>query len=591
MLTKPKTLLESLLAACGRAPEKTVYTALGDGESESDKRNFGELLVRVNGVAASLRDRQLQGKTVLLFARDSLRFIETFLGCLWAGAIPVPVAIPRQTQSNGFLQAICANAHVSAAIAELDDIDRLSLLLSHSLAHESWISIDQLAANPTSPGGPQALPDDTAFLQYTSGSTGHPKGVVVTHANLMANQRALRCALQTNRDTIYVSWLPLYHDMGLIGHALPAIYLAASCVIMPPTAFLQKPIRWLRAISQYHGTHSGGPNFAYELCLQRVSAEARVGLDLESWEAAFNGGEPIRADTIKRFCKTFESSGFKREAMYPCYGLAESTLVVTGNTKGTGPRYMQVSKQQLENGRASPAVSGSTEETTELVSSGEAVLGAQLRVVDSLTHAPVDDGSIGEIWVSGDSVTAGYFQDMRERTRSAACVTGTSRLDFLRTGDVGFLWDGQLYVTGRLKDIIIIRGRNHYPQDLEATASRCNSMIAPGLAAALTFDKSDEASELCVICELTRQGWSRAILSEVVADVRQAISTEHGLAVQRVILIRPGSLPRTSSGKVRRSACREMIRAGQFDSSENLLVPRARGDVPVAAFRSKSDET
>lgn len=569
----PETLLNRLIAASESDSDRVLYRILGDGEVETANCTFSQFVTRVRNISTGLRERHLADATVLLLMKNPLSFLEAFVACMWAGVIPVPAAIPRFGQTSGFIQSISANAKIAAVISDVDDATRRRAVFSPGLGTEDWLTLEQLSSyTGRHMESPRITNCGTAFLQYTSGSTGNPKGVIVTHANLMANQKALHFSLNTSRDTTYLSWLPLYHDMGLIGHALPAIYSAATCVIMPPASFLQKPIRWLKAISRFRATNSGGPNFAYELCIQKIAPEDRSELDLSCWNAAYNGGEPVRADTIRRFTEIFAPCGFNSCAMYPCYGLAEGTLVVTGRKSGAGPTVLQVSRRGIERGFAAVSNLSVSDDAIELVSSGVPSGDAVVAIVDPTTKVVVPDGLVGEIWTSSESVCAGYFRRESESVAQFANhLIGTTAPGYLRTGDLGFTVHGEFFVTGRSKDLIIVRGCNYYPQDLESTASGCNAFLAAGYSAAVSLESPDGSFELDIICELTRRGWLHADREQLENDVREAIAAQHGLAVSRVFLIRPGSLPRTSSGKVRRSRCKEMIR----DNLLELLIKRS----------------
>ena len=569
------TLMDCLLAGCEATPDRRLYTVLGDGENETGACTYAELLIRVQRVAGVLRDRQLRGKTVLLLIRDQLRFIETFVGCLWSGAIPVPAALPRPDQAATTLRAVATDARVAAAISSEADLPTYRAMLAEAISKDAWLTAEAFASADPSPSAAVPSRSDIALVQYTSGSTGRPKGVVVTHANLMGNEDTIHHAMKTSRETVFLAWLPLYHDMGLIGNVLQPIYVSGTCVVMPPVTFLQRPLRWLQAITRYRATISGGPNFAYDLCIDRIPPAAREGLDLSSWDVAFNASEPVRAKTIDAFCAAYVPHGLRRSSIYPCYGLAESTLFVSGNLHGTGPHVLCVAKSELEKGRAAPA--SEQGQSVQLVSSGVAGQDTHIVIADPIKSVPVEEGAVGEVWASSRGVASGYFGRERESPAEfAAQLAGdTSGKRFLRTGDLGFLKDEQLYITGRLKDVIIIRGRNYYPQDLEAAAFNSNTAIARGLAAAVVLDEDDAATVLCLVCELTRSGWRSADYRKVVGDVREAIAIEHGLQVNRVLLIRPGTLPRTSSGKIRRSTCREMIRNGGFETLSPAGTPPA----------------
>jgi acyl-CoA synthetase (AMP-forming)/AMP-acid ligase II/acyl carrier protein len=421
------------------------------------------------------------------------------------------------------------------------------------LARLRWLATDgidrALAGEWRDPG---VRPDDLAFLQYTSGSTAAPKGVMVTHGNLMENERVIQSVLSHDEESTFVGWLPVYHDMGLIGNVLQPLYIGALSVLMSPVSFLQQPFRWLRAVSRYRAHTSGGPNFAYDLCARKATEEQRTGLDLSGWRVAFNGAEPTRHETMSRFAETFEACGFRRQAFYPCYGLAEATLFVTGGDKDAPYAVRTVSRAGLEENLAAEAAAG---ESVTLVGCGKPGSAHGVVVVDPATFAPCPPGRVGEIWVRGPSVTRGYWGQPEETARTfGARLSGSGEGPFLRTGDLGFSSEGELYFAGRLKDLIIIRGRNLHPQDIESTVQQAHEALRRGCGAAFPVDFDGE--EALVIVQEVERGFDRAKLAELLSAVRRAVAAEHDVLPRAIVLVRQASILKTSSGKIQRRSTR-----------------------------------
>ncbi|MEM7581908.1 MAG: amino acid adenylation domain-containing protein [Acidobacteriota bacterium] len=582
-----RSLVELLRLRAEKQPSQNAYTFLADGEVESALWTYGDLDSAARAIAARLQELTAPGDRALLLYPAGLDFVAAFFGCLYANVIAVPAYPPRRHRVQQRLRSIVEDCQPTVCLTTGSVAERATVLSEQStaLAAARWLATDHLpeAATtgdwaPTDPG-----PVTPAFLQYTSGSTGDPKGVIVSHANLLHNEEMIHRAFGMTSESVVVGWLPLYHDMGLIGNVLQPLYAGGRCVLMSPMAFLQKPLRWLTAIDRYRGTTSGGPNFAYELCADRVSAHELEELDLSCWKVAFNGAEPVRASTLDRFATTFAPCGFNRQAFYPCYGLAETTLFVTGGEPGQGAVVDAFDTGELENHRAAKS-DESDDGARQLVGSGRAWLGQDVAIVSDRKR--LDEGRIGEIWVAGPSVAGGYWQ-RPERTHADF----EARLDrdpeagpFLRTGDLGFLRDGELFVTGRLKDLIILRGRNLYPHDLELTASASHPSLRPGNAIAFAVDDQDKES-LVLVLEVERRVVREkdpAVCESLVAAVRRAIAAEHEAAVGTVVLIYPGTLPKTSSGKVRRRACRQQYLAGEL---------RTVTESPLASLAEQLDET
>ncbi|MCB0718648.1 MAG: aminotransferase class I/II-fold pyridoxal phosphate-dependent enzyme [Bacteroidetes bacterium] len=543
-----------------------AYTFLSDGESDEISVTYRDLDRRARAIASQLQSTGARGSRALLLYPSGLEYIQAFLGCLYAGVVAVPAYPPRKNQSLDRIDSIVTNAeatHVLATSSILRDIERQFAEHPHLEAMHR-LATDQLPTELCDAYSEFDIKgEDLAFLQYTSGSTDHPKGVMVSHANLMHNQALMNSAFGLGDGDRVLGWLPLYHDMGLIGNVLHSLYCGVPCVLMAPVTFLQKPIRWLDAITRHRATVSGGPNFAYDLCVRKISEEQREGLDLSSWTVALNGSEPIRAATLNNFADAFGPYGFRKESFFPCYGLAEATLFVSGGPRQQTPRIDCVDPDAFATNRICP-VACDAGEPHALVSSGHVWEGQKLQIVNPETLQVCSDGEVGEIWLASGSVTQGYWKRPDETKDSFdGHVAGSNNGAALRTGDLGFRMNEALFVTGRLKDLIIIRGRNHYPQDIEATVGSAHAAVRAGCAAAFSIDVDGE-EQLAVVTEVTRTAMRDLDADAVSAAIRKAISTAHELYAHTIVLIKTGSLPKTTSGKIQRRKCRQDLLTGSL---------------------------
>jgi len=553
------TLVDLLQGRANQEPDKTAYIFLADGETEEDSLTYQELAQRSQAIAAHLQSLSATGCRALLLYPPGLEFITAFLGCLYAGVVAVPAYPPRPNHSLSRLQAIVADAQATIALATTSILSNLEQRFTEFPELEAlhWLATDKMQSD-TAVGWHSLQVDSNTLtlLQYTSGSTGTPRGVMVSHGNLLHNQRLIQRGFQHTQQTVLVGWLPLYHDMGLIGNVLQPLYLGLPCILMPPLAFLQRPFRWLQAISRYKATTSGGPNFAYDLCIRKITPEQRPQLDLSSWDVAFNGAEPVRAETIERFTETFAPCGFRREAFYPCYGMAENTLIASGGLKSALPVLQTFHRDALEHNRVIQAKVESPDGQT-LVGCGHVLRDQQIAIANPETLTRCASNQVGEIWISGASVAQGYWQQpVGTEYTFQAYLADTGEGPFLRTGDLGFLQDGELFVTGRLKDLIIIRGRNHYPQDIELTVEQSHPALRPSAGAAFSIEVNDE-ERLVVAQEVERTYLRKLNLDEVVGAIRQAVWKQHELQVYAVLLLKTADIPKTSSGKIQRRACRQ----------------------------------
>lgn len=561
-----QSMLEVLQTRASQSPDALAFAWLSDGLEEGPRLTYAELDRLARAIAVALRAAAEPGDRALLVYAPGLEFIAGFFGCQYAGLVPVPAYPPRLDrlaqgwQLLGALAADCqprllltggsAAGFVAGAVGASAAGEQVTCLVTDS------VDLTQSSNWREPPTNPDAL----ALLQYTSGSTAAPKGVMISHRNLMHNEVMIQAAFEHSGTGGGVSWLPPYHDMGLIGGLLQVVFHGAWCRLMSPIVFLQDPFRWLAAISRYRADTSGGPSFAYDFCVQRISAEQRATLDLSNWSVAAIGSEPISASTLEQFAAAFAPHGFRAEAFFPCYGLAEATLLATSGSKGRPPVVRSLRADQLEEGRAVPARGDETART--LVGCGHAWLDQEVCISDPETGLKRPEGQVGEIWLKGPSVAQGYWN----RPEETACtfqahLANTGAGPYLRTGDLGFLLDGELFITGRSKDLLIIRGRNHYPQDIEDTVQAVHAGLRRGAGAA--FEETRQGRPGVVVIQEVERRCHDLDGIRVVADIRQAVAERHDLQVHDVQLVESGSIPKTSSGKVRRHSCRvEYARGG-----------------------------
>jgi len=557
------SVVEILRYQSATQPDAAAFTFLVDGEQQAVTWTYRELEWRSHAIAAQLQALGLTGERALLLYPPGLDYLAAFFGCLSAGVVAVPAYPPRNQRNTPRILSILQDAQAAIVLSTSQALGQIqSLFGTVNDTSLKWLATDNLTLDIAQAWQEPSINQDTlAFLQYTSGSTGTPKGVMLTHGNLLHNVAATYLYMEHSPSSKFVTWLPIYHDMGLIGGVLQPLYGGFPCIMMSPALFLQRPYRWLHAISQYGGTTSGAPNFAYELCTQKITPEQRSTLDLSSWSVAFNGAEPIRHETLERFAQTFAECGFRSEAFYPCYGMAEATLMVSGSVKTTLPKVKTIKKSSLESNHIVDATPGA-ENSVSLVSCGRSLPQQQIIIANSdLTRCPANQ--VGEVWVSSPSIGKGYWNRSEETAQTFhAYLQDTAEGPFLRTGDLGFLHEGELFITGRAKDLIIIRGRNLYPQDIELTSECSHSVLRQGSSAAFTIE-IDREERLVIVQEVEFR--AKPNVEEVAAAIRQAVTEEHEVQVYGVVLIKAGTIPKTSSGKIQRRATKAQFLAGGLE--------------------------
>jgi acyl-CoA synthetase (AMP-forming)/AMP-acid ligase II len=574
-MQKYTSLVQLLQEKAIANPQKIAYRFLQNGTTEAGCLTYQELNLQARAIASKLQSLvSPSSRALLVYSYDAgLEFVAAFMGCLYADVIAVTTTPPHHGKDLAKLAQRITSSEAEIILTTEDLIQNVKGKLGANLGlvkefkQIKWLTTNNLAlALAEDWKQPIIKPDTLAFLQYTSGSTGNPKGVMVTHENILYNQEVIRQGFAHTDSTIVVGWLPLFHDMGLIGNVLQPLYLGTESILMSPVSLAQQPFEWLKAITYYQATTSGGPNFAYDLLCLKATAEKLAELDLSSWSIAFSGAETVRAETIERFSHIFANCGFKKSAFYPCYGMAETTLFITGGLKTEEPVIKYVDGASLAENKVIEVISNASG-SKAIVSCGKTWLDTEVMIVnpDSLTQCNTD--TVGEIWVRGSGVSQGYWQQLEETKNTfQASLANTKEEKFLRTGDLGFFADGELYLTGRLKEVMIFWGRYCYPQHIEQTVQKSHPALRVNAGAAFAIDRGD-AEKLVIVQEVERSYLRSLNVSEIITAICQAVGEEHEVEVDAISLIKTGSIPKTSSGKIQRRGC-----AKQFlENSLNVI--------------------
>jgi amino acid adenylation domain-containing protein/non-ribosomal peptide synthase protein (TIGR01720 family) len=584
------TFVEVLRWNVQHHPDKRAYTFLLDGETREEHRTYAELDKQARHVAGLLQESVAPGDRVLLLYPPGLEYIDALFGCWYAGVIAVPAYPPRPNHNLNRIEAILQDADAHTALTTRTILTGLhrKFQADSLMPQMRWILPEQEESRNEHWREYHPTGEMLALLQYTSGSTGKPKGVMVSHDNLVQNAWIAQRHMELEEGLIATSWLPAYHDMGLMGLILEPFYLGGTSILMAPASFLQQPLRWLQAISRYRANLSGGPNFAFDLCARKATEEVVAALDLSCWNVAFTGAEPIRAETLKRFYQTFAPCGLREEALYPCYGMAEATLILSGGARHEAPIIRRFTQESLELGK--PVLADEHDKSSHLlVSCGRSLPDQRFVIVDPVEHVPCPPYQVGEIWVASPNVASGYW-GLPQQTQETfqARLPQSHEGPFLRTGDLGFIGESELFVTGRLKDIIILRGRNIYPQDVEVVVSNCHPALRPGNCAA--FSIAREATEGLVIVQEVDRHYQKWNIQEVIQTIHQALARELDIEAAAIVLVRAGGVFKTTSGKIQRLACRQAFLDGSLPvvhqwSVEEIAVSQSLVDSPPQQLR------
>lgn len=569
------TIVHRLRQHASERPEQLAYTFLQYSGSDNESFTYRDLDLRARVIGAYLQKQGAEGKPVLLLYPSGLEYIAAYFGCLYAGAFAIPAYVPHSARDLPRIQAIVSDAQTGIALTTANELTKVTRWLNKApdLAQLTWTATDGLELHLAELWQESFIDTDRlAFLQYTSGSTSVPRGVMVSHGNLMHNLGMIHAYWQVDEtvNPVGIYWLPIFHDMGLIIGILSPLYSGYPAYFMSPTDFLQRPLRWLQAISDYRGTFTCAPNFAYELCLHRVSQQDLVGLDLSCCEGAGIAAEPVRSDTVERFIRYFAACGFSQTVFQPAYGLAEATLVTTSGYKNEPTCIKAISERRMEENCVEAA--GASERAVKyIVGCGRPIHGQSVAIVNPETRQRCEGSQVGEVWISGPSIAQGYWRRPEETAETFQAHLATGEGPFLRTGDLGVFQDENIFITGRIKDVIILNGRNLYPQDIELTVEQAHPAIRPGCCAAFSVEQGGE-ERLIVLAEINhhyRPEDSSAgaeppplNMQEIVKSVRRAITERHEVRAHEVLLLKIGGILKTSSGKLRRRDCRKAFLQG-----------------------------
>lgn len=566
-----KTFASVLAANAERNADGLAFTFLSD-KGDTVVTNL-ELYERAQAIARRLRETLPVGARTMILFPPGIDYVASVFGCFAAGVIGVSAVPPHPARLHRTLPrllAIAEDAEVEAVLTTEAIKETAQPMLAGGgdtpLAKADWIAADDAAVEALRASGGAYVDEvnEVAFLQYTSGSTATPRGVMLTQTNLLENSASITGHFGMGPDSIGFIWLPPYHDMGLIGGILQPVYMGVHCALMNPLAVIKRPEAWLHGIHRFGATVSGGPNFAYDLCVKRIEEEKLEGLDLSSWKVAFNGAEPVRASTLRAFSERFAPYGFNPDAHLPCYGLAEGTLIITGKPHEQPPKILEFDAAELEAGRA--VILEDSERSMPLVSSGVTDDLHEVKIVDATHRTELPDGQIGEVWINGPSVAAGYWRRDEENAdlfgAKLASSDGADK-EWLRSGDLGTIVDGELFIVGRSKDLLIVRGRNIHPHDVEEAAEAAHSLLRPHCSAAFPVSL-DDPSHVSMALEIDPPS-EEDDLDEIIAAVRVQVSRELELKLQGVALVPVGSVPKTTSGKVQRRLCRQQLLDGEIE--------------------------
>ena len=582
------TLVDRLHQQALSRPDATAFHFLDDATLAPQDLTYAQLWRGAAGIAQHLRAQGAPGSRIMLFFPPGLAYITAFYGCLLAGMVAVPLYPPRRNVKSDRIVNVALSCNATLALSTAGELATLQAAWDEQntcalpltlLATDTMGASDDVALQC-----PHTNPAGIAFLQYTSGSTGAPKGVIVTHENIVANAAHLTSMVPTDEGDVFVNWVPPFHDLGLVMGVLVPVMLGSLSVLMAPAGFVREPARWLRAISQYRGTRCGAPNFAFDLCVDKISAAELAQLDLSSWRVAYNCAEPVRADTLARFSERFGACGFRPQSFFPSYGMAEATLAMTGPSVEALPRVLNVDRAALAEMRVRVLPDGDSAGTA-LVGCGAARAPHEVRLVNPHSGLEAESGQVGEIWFRGPSVAPGYWGlDALSQAAFGNVLAGhqDAAARFLRTGDLGVQVDGELFIAGRIKDLIILRGRNYYPQDIEVSATRAHMAVRAGRVAAFSVEQ-DGREQLVIVAELEREHFRSVEPDQVIAAIRQAVAREHEVALDQVVLLRPYRIPMTSSGKIRRSQTRAMLADGTLETLALSSVAPTTARPPASA--------